>query len=133
VLADAGTITIGAAPGGVVNYGFSDWQSIPAHGSLSHWHARNGGVVDLSAGTLNIGTTLAASGVAFSGAFAITETGGQVAAPDSGGSFPWAVKTGITGKRYQIDATSSITNTGANINYIPGNAVGTIAPGGVYS
>ena len=133
ILADAGTITIGATPGSVVNYGFADWQSIPAQGSLSHWHTRNGGVIDLSAGTLNITTTGAASGVAFSGAFAIAETGGHVAAPATGGSFPWAVKPGITGKRYQVDATSSITNTAANINYLPGNAVGTVAPGGVYS
>ena len=131
MLADAGTITVGIAAGNT-EYDFGDYDGY-APGSLSHWHARNAGVIDLSAGTVNMSTTFAASGVAFSAAYGLAETGGTIKAPQSGGSFPWAVKPGITGKRYQVDATSSITNTGANINYLPGNAVGTVAPGGIYS
>jgi hypothetical protein len=129
VLADGGTITIGAVPGGVSAYTFDVYDTY-APNSQSHWHARNGGVIDLSAGMLNIGTPV---GVTMTGAFAIAETTGHVAAPDTGNSLPWGVKTGITGSRYKVDTTGSITNTGGNINYLPGNAVGTVAPGGIYS
>jgi hypothetical protein len=129
VLADGGTITIGAAPGGVSAYTFDTYASYTPS-SQSHWHARNGGVIDLSAGMLDIGTPV---GVTMSGAFAVAETSGRVSAPDTGNSLPWGIKAGITGSRYKIDATGSITNTGGDINYLPGNAVGTVAPGGIYA
>ena len=104
---------------------------------MSHWHARNSGTIDLSTGMVNYSP--APSGVVIGSsqgtpsAFAFAETGGKIIAPMTGNSYPWAVKTGITGKRYQVDATGQITGTGGDINYLPGNVVGTVAPGGIYS
>jgi hypothetical protein len=132
-LADGGSIVFGTSAGGVSTISFTSGGA----GSMSHWHARNAGTIDLSLGMVNyspapVGVVIASS-QGTPAAFALAETGGKIMAPDTGNSYPWAVKTGITGKRYQVDATSSITNTGAAINYLPGNVVGTVAPGGVYS
>jgi hypothetical protein len=132
-LADGGSIVFGTQAGGVSTISFT----ASGAGSMSHWHARNAGTIDLSLGMVNyspapVGVVIA-SNQGTPSAFAFAETGGKILAPDTGQSYPWNVKTGITGKRYQVDATGSITNTGAAINYLPGNAVGTVAPGGIYS
>ena len=63
----------------------------------------------------------------FSNAFAVAGTGGQL--EFSGASFAGSA----TGTRYAVSNNAVITGTGGNQTFLPGNAAGTTALGGIYS
>lgn len=81
------------------------------------------GFVYMGTGTFNIAGT-----VTMTSAFITARNGGKTLANGE----TYNVTGSVTGKRFSVDCISGIRTGGLGINHFPGNAAGTVDPGGVY-
>jgi hypothetical protein len=117
----AATYHLYALNGGIIeatgNYAVSG-------GALAHGYANNCGKIFLSGRTITFSNTPAFSSWTFG-----SRTGSTITAS----SMTFTNGNTVTGTRYYVDKVSLIDSDGGGDNYLPGNAGGSFATGGVYS
>ncbi len=90
-------------------------------GAAWHYFAQLGGIIENKA----VAVTLTGT-PAFSSEFAYADMGGIISV------FPGSFSGSATGKRFNANTGGIINAWGSGLTYLPGNAAGTVANGGIY-